>query len=304
MGGRRFQTYTSTGKPVTFCAICGPKVGKNENWTAQAAGLFRAMWSYLSKTDSVEHGEEEWVRSHLDTIHTSVGHRYWFLLEEVQGSLSVVAYVYFDFKKGLGMYIVHILCQSSGWNATSALTAIAVEKAAVNNSPLVFLNFTGLHLDKIYRRCGFVDPSAELAPVFTKFTDPVHNQVLVKILESKTTVTKATADGTCQVKTRANGPKYVVVGYTAPATAEDSDALLSAAPTAASSPAFADLEGPGDMDCAPRKRGRESEPPEAAPSQTPDVGVVQTAAKRVWRAMARLSALCAQGARGALGSPC
>jgi hypothetical protein len=311
MGGRRFETYTSTGRPVRFCAICGPKVGKNENWTAQAAGLFRAMWSYLNKTNSVEYGEEEWVRSHLDTIHTPTGHRYWFLLEEVQGNLSVVAYVYFDFKKGLGMYIVHILCQSSGWNATSALTAIAVEKAAVNNIPLVFLNFTGLHLDKIYRRCGFVDPSAELAPVVNGFKDPVHNQLLVKILESKTTVAKATANGTCDVKTRATGPKYVVVGYTAPVTAEDSDALLSAAPTAASSPAFADLEGLGDMDSAHRKRRRESEPPEAAPkppeaapSQTPDAGMVQNAAKRVWGVIARLSALYAQGARGVLDSPC
>ena len=279
------------------------------------------MWSYLNKTKSVEDEEEEWVRSHVDSMRLpSAGHRYWFLLEEVQGNLCVVAYVHFDSKKGIGMYIVHILCQSSGWNATSALTAIAVEKAARNNIPMVFLNFTGAHLDKIYRRCGFVDASAELAPVVDGFKDPVHNQLLVRILESKTTVAKAAANGTCLVKTRAIGPERVVVGYAAPATAGDSDALLSAAPTAASSPAVADLASLGDLGSAHRKRGRDSEPSEtasetasepqeAAALEPPEAGTVLHAAKRVWGVMVRLRALCAQGARGcsearASVSPC
>jgi hypothetical protein len=232
--------------------------------------------------------------------HASAGHRYWFLLEEVQGSLSVVAYVYFDFKKGIGTYIVHILCQSSGWNATSALTAIAVEKAARNNMTLVFLNFTGIHLDRIYRRCGFASPPAEFAAALDQFKDPVHDQLLVKILESKTVVPKVAANGT---KRRAIGPRCVVVGYAAPATADASDALLSdallsAAPTAASSPAVAEFASPGDRGGAHRKRGRDPEPQEDT--------TVLDAAKRVWGAVARLSALCAQGAqgaRGALGSP-
>ena len=297
--------------------MCGPKVGKNEKWKKQAKGLLEEMWSYLDKTNSVPYKKGEWVKSHQKAIcHPSAGYRYWFLLEEVQGNLSVVAYVHFDSKKDIGMYIVHILCQSSGWNATSALTAIAVEKAARNNIPMVFLNFTGAHLDKIYRRCGFVDPSAELAPVVDGFKDPVHNQLLVMILKSKTTVAKAAANGTCLVKTRAIGPECVVVGYAAPATAGDSDALLSAAPTAASSPAVADLASLGDRGSAHRKRRRDSEPSEpsktasetvsetasepqeAAALEPQEAGTVLHAAKRVWGVMVHLRTLCAQGARG------
>jgi len=291
----------------------GSKVVKNKKWRKEAEVLLNAMWLYLDKTKSVPYEQREWVESHLKAM-CNAGHRYWFLLEAVQGNLCVVAYVHFDSKKGIGMYIVHILCQSSGWNATSALTAIAVEKAARNNIPIVFLNFTGAHLDKIYRRCGFVDPSAELAPVVDGFKDPVHNQLLVRILESKTTVAKAAANGTCLVKTRAIGPECVVVGYAAPATAGDSDALLSAAPTAASSPAVADLASLGDRGSAHRKRGRDSEPSEpsetasetasepqeAAALEPQEAGTVLHAAKGVWRVMVHLHALCAQGARGVL----
>lgn len=307
MRGHFCETYTATGRPVSFCAMSGPELRKNEKWTEQAGGLFEAMWSYLDKTKSVQHEKRDWVQSHVDTMrHPSAGHRYWFLLEKVHGNLCVVAYVHFDCNNDVGMYIVHVLCQSSGWNATSALTAIAVEKAARNNIPMVFLNFTGAHLDKIYRRCGFVDPPAELAPVFNEFTDPVHNQVLVRFLESKTTVAKTAAKGMGLVKTRAIGPERVVVGYAAPAMSEDSDALLSAAPTAASSPADADLVIQGDLGGARRKRRRDSEPPETAAEAAaeaqeagalapPEAGAIVHAAKRAWRLMERLRALCAQG---------
>ena len=311
LSGRRVKTHTAKGRLVEFCAMCGPKVCKNKEWKKQAKGLLRAMWSYLNKTKSIPYEEEDWVGSHEKTMcHPSAGQRYMFLLEEVQGNLCVVAYVHFDSKKDIGMYIVHILCQSGGWNATSVLTAIAVEKAARKNIPMVFLNFTGAHLDKIYRRCGFVDPSAELAPVVDGFKDPVHNQLLVKILDSKTRVTKETANGTFLVKTRAIGPERVVVGYPAPATAGDSDTLLSAAPTAASSPAVvADLASQGDPGSARRKRRRDSElsetasetasePQEAAALEPPEAGTVQHTAKRGWGVMMHLRAFYAQGVWG------
>jgi hypothetical protein len=245
MLGHCFETHTSSGKRVSFCAMNGLKVKGNGTWTAHAKRLFSAMWVYLKDKNSIEYEQEEWAESHVVAMrHASFGHRYWFLLEEVEGNLSVVAYVHFDFKPGVGLYIVHILCQSSGWNATHALTAIAIEKAARNNAALVFLNFTGEHLKKIYTRCGFVSPPPEVAPLVEQFTDAVHNQVLVKILESKPVVEKAkTALGT---RMRVIGPASVVVGYAAPATADDSDALLSAAPTPASSPACAEFSSPGD----------------------------------------------------------
>ena len=185
MNGIEVDEIKNDGSKVTFRAMNGIQVSGNPDWEEQAKVLFGMMWDYLNGKAPMQDEKNVWVDSHIDGIKDEYsGHRYWFLLEQVSGKWQVVAYTLFEFKQRVGVYIVHILSASAGWNATSKLVAIVNEKAVRNAYSLMFLNFTGGHLERIYRNCGFETPTPEVkSKIGDCVLDAVHDQLLVRVMQ-------------------------------------------------------------------------------------------------------------------------
>jgi hypothetical protein len=187
MKGDKMLASKKDGTTVVFCAMNGIQVSGNRDWEEQTEILLRRMWGYLNEKAPMQDEMNVWVASHVESIRDKYsGHRYWFLLEQVSGKWQVVAYTLFQFKQGVGVYIVHILSVSSGWNATSKLVAIVNEKAVCNGYSLVFLNFTGEHLRKIYLNCGFETPTPDVKSNIRDYVlDAVHDQLLVRVMQKR-----------------------------------------------------------------------------------------------------------------------